>query len=140
MFQEEIGSEYLFLHAGTSEGTQTKYKKGDYWYKTDCHGKEGLTEYLASKLLTFTDLGDTEYVRYEQGVINGKAGCRSKNFLSPEDEFLTFYRLYYNEFGRDLSDVTNAMETMEERIEYVIRFVRQSCGVDVSDYLKKYFH
>ncbi|MCD8232710.1 MAG: hypothetical protein LUD14_13085 [Clostridiales bacterium] len=139
MFQEEIGEEYLILQTGTSEGTQIKYKKGNYWYKTDCHGREGLAEYLASKLLTFSDLDSEEYVYYEQGMINGKPGCRSRNFLLPEDEFLTFYRLYYNEFGRDLSEVTNHMETMEERIEYVIRFVRQSCGLDVTDYLKRTF-
>ncbi|MCD7980776.1 MAG: hypothetical protein LUF32_00410 [Clostridiales bacterium] len=136
MFREEIGEEYLVLQACTSEGTQIKYKKGNYWYKTDCHGREGLAEYLASKLLTFSDLGSEDYVSYEQGTINGRPGCRSRNFLSPEDEFLTFYRLYYNEFGHDLSEVTNHMETMEERIEYVIRFVRQSCGVDVTDYLR----
>ncbi|MCD8218548.1 MAG: hypothetical protein LUD01_11050 [Clostridiales bacterium] len=139
MFREEIGEEYLILQAGTSEGTQIKYKKGDYWYKADCHGREGLVEYLASEVLSFSDLDSEEYVSYEQGTVNGKPGCRSRNFLSPEDEFLTFYRLYYNEFGRDLSEVTNHMETMEERIEYVIRFIRQSCGLDVTDYLKKIF-
>ena len=31
------------------------------------------------------------------------------------------------------------METMEERIEYVVRFVWQSCGVDIREYLKKIF-
>ena len=28
-------------------------------------------------------------------------------------------------------------DSMEERIEYVIRFIKQSCGLDVRDYLKK---
>ena len=29
------------------------------------------------------------------------------------------------------------MDSMEERIEYVLRFIEQSCGLDVSDYLRK---
>lgn len=32
-----------------------------------------------------------------------------------------------------------SLETMEERIEYVLRFIYQSCGLDVTDYLKKVF-
>ncbi|MCD8015597.1 MAG: hypothetical protein LUG99_21045 [Lachnospiraceae bacterium] len=139
MFQEEISEEYIVSQTGTSEGTQIKYKKGDYWYKKDRNGREGLAEYLASKLLTFTNLAPSEYVLYEQGTINGNAGCRSRNFLLPGEEFITLYRLYYNEFGRDLSAVTAVMETMEERVDYVLRYVLQSCGVNLSDYFKKIF-
>ena len=137
MFSENIGSEYLVFMGGTSEGTQIKYKKGKYWYKKDSRGREGLTEYLVSKLLDFTDLDKEEYIHYEQGKINGVSGCRSENFLHEEDELITFYRLYYNEFGKDLSQVISVMETMEERIEYVVRFIQKSCNLDVRDYLKK---
>lgn len=71
MFSENIGSEYLVFMGGTSEGTQIKYKKGKYWYKKDSRGREGLTEYLVSRLLDFTDLDKEEYIHYEQGEING---------------------------------------------------------------------
>ena len=81
MFQEKVEEEYIVTQAGTSEGTQIKYKKGDYWYKKDNRGKEGLAEYLVSKLLTFSGMEQTDYVLYEQGYINGIPGCRSKNFL-----------------------------------------------------------
>jgi len=50
---------------------------------------------------------------------------------------ITFYRLYYNEVGKDLSQVISRMDTMEERVEYVIEFIRQSCSLDVRDYLRK---
>lgn len=139
MFQENLSGEYIISHVGTSEGTQIKYKKGEYWYKKDNQGKEGLVEYLVSGLLTFSDLSPEEYVLYEQGTINQAAGCRSRNFLGEGQELVTFYRLYYNEFGRDLSQVLNDFATMEERIEYVVRFLQQSCKVDVTEYLRKVF-
>ncbi len=137
MFRERIENEYIVTQMGTSEGTQIKYKKGDYWYKKDSRGKEGLTEYLVSKLLTFSDLAAYDYILYEPGYINDISGCRSKNFLREGEELVTFYRLYYNEFGKDLSQVLAGIEYMEERIEHVLRFIKQSCGLDVREYLKR---
>lgn len=139
MFRETIGNEYIVMQDGTSEGTQTKYRKGDYWYKKDCRGREGLVEYLVSGMLKYSTLDPTEYVIYENGYINDTAGCRSENFLVAEEELITFYRLYYNEFGKNLSQILAHMTTMEERIEYVVEFIWQSCGIDVTEYLKKIF-
>ena len=139
MFTEQIDSTYIVTQTGTSEGTQVKYLKDGYWYKMDNRGREGLAEFLVSGLLTFTDLKPEEYVLYEHGLINGKTGCRSANFLKEGEELITLYRLYYNEFGKDLSAVIGQMDLMEERIEYVISFVKQSCGVDIRDYFRKVF-
>ena len=96
MFSETIENDYIVMQEGTSEGTQIKYRKDDFWYKKDNRGKEGRAEYLVSKFMTFTSLSKTEYVEYEEGTINGEFGCRSRNFLGKEDELITFYRLYYN--------------------------------------------
>lgn len=68
MFQEKFEQEYIVMMDGTSEGTQIKYKKDNYWYKKDCRGKEGLAEYLVSGLLTYSDLEPSEYVVYEKGT------------------------------------------------------------------------
>lgn len=137
MFSEKISNEYIVTQQGTSEGTQIKYKKGDYWYKKDNRGNEGLVEYLVSNFLRYTDLESEEFVMYEYGTINGQSGCRSKNFLKHNEELVTLYRLYFNEYGKDLSQVINEMEEMEERIDYVIRFVEKSCGIDIFKYLGK---
>ncbi|MDE5779358.1 MAG: hypothetical protein K2I10_12775 [Lachnospiraceae bacterium] len=137
MFHEKVEEEYIVTQMGTSEGTQIKYKKGDYWYKKDSRGKEGMAEYLVSKLLTFSDIEPAGYVLYEPGYINDIPGCRSKNFLQEGEELVTVYRLYYNEFGKDLSQVLAGLEFMEERIEYVLRFIKQSCNLDMRDYLKR---
>ena len=42
MFEEQIGNEFIVTQTGTSEGTQTKYRKGKYWYKKDSREKEVL--------------------------------------------------------------------------------------------------
>lgn len=137
MFEEEIQEEYIVIQGGTSEGTQIKYRKDGFWYKKDHWGQEGLAEYLSSRLLEYSSLDPAEYILYEQGTINGEMGCRSRDFLKPGEELITFYRLYYNEMGRDLSQVIAGMDEMEERIEYVITFILQSCALDVRDYLRK---
>lgn len=137
MFRENVGNEYIIFQEGTSEGTQVKYRKDGFWYKKDNRGNEGLTEYLVSHFLEFTSLGKDEFITYEFGKINGISGCRSRNFLKSEEELITFYRLYYNETGKDLSKVIASMDTMEERIEYVIEYIKHSCKLDVRDYLCK---
>lgn len=45
MFQETISDEYIVIQSGTSEGSQIKYRKDNYWYKKDNRGHEGRTEY-----------------------------------------------------------------------------------------------
>lgn len=69
MFEVSLENESIVMQEGTSEGTQVKYKRDGYWYKKDNRGREGLTEYLVSCLLGFTSLKDSEYVRYEAGII-----------------------------------------------------------------------
>lgn len=135
MFTEKISNEYIVAQQGTSEGTQVKYKQGNYWYKKDNRGHEGLVEYLVSNFLKYTDLESEDFVMYEYGTINGQSGCRSRNFLKNNEELVTLYRLYFNEYGKDLSQVINAMDEMEERIDYVVRFVQKSCGIDIFKYL-----
>ena len=139
MFNVEIDDRYIVTQEGTSEGTQIKYKKGDYWYKLDRDGNEGLCEYLSSKLLTFSDMSESEYIVYEQVMINGKSGCRSKNYLKPGEEFVTLYRLYYNEYGKNLASELAKMDSMEDRIEYTCSFVKEYTLLDIKDYLAKIF-
>lgn len=138
-FNEIIDERYIVDINGTSEGTQRKYFKFGYWYKEDREGNEGLAEYLVANFLTFTDLQPDEYVLYEHGLINGRSDCRSKNFLSGNENFITFYRLYFSEFGKNLAEVLAQMTTMEERIEYTINTIKTLSGVDVTNYLRKIF-
>ncbi|MCR5105791.1 MAG: hypothetical protein K6B68_15260 [Eubacterium sp.] len=89
MFDVILDESNVVIQEGTSEGTQIKYFRDGFWYKLDKDGKEGLCEYLSSKLLTFSSLNFDEYIQYEQGIINGRPGCRSKNFLKSGEELIT---------------------------------------------------
>ena len=74
MFREFIDNSYIVMQEGTSEGTQIKYRKDGFWYKKDNRGNEGRAEYLVSKFMEFTSLKETEFVKYEEGTINGQSG------------------------------------------------------------------
>lgn len=137
MFNEQIDERYIVHMDGTSDGTQVKYYKNNYWYKEDNSGNEGIVEFLVSKFLTFTDLCADEYILYEKGFINGRAGCRSKNFLKDGENLLTFYRLYLSEFGDNLAEVLAHLPTMEERIEYTTKSMKTLTGLDITEYLRK---
>lgn len=139
MFDVEIDKTFRVIQQGTSEGTQEKYKKDGYWYKLDQDGAEGLAEYLSSRLLTFSDLPPESYIIYEQGMINGKPGCRSRNYLAEDEDFVTLYRMYFNEFGMDLAKVTSKMERTSDRINYVLKYVQDSCGLDLTEYFQRTF-
>ena len=139
MFDIKIGKEFLVDTQGTSDGTQLKYFHDGYWYKEDSAEREGIVEYYVSRLLTFSSLSKTEYVEYEYGKINGKDGCRSKNFLSGDEAFVTLERLHENVTGRGIADMFRSLKTMEERIDYVLGFVNSVTGLDLFDYFKKVF-
>ena len=139
MFIEEIDESYIVTQEGTSEGTQIKYKKDGFWYKLDRDGKEGLSEYLSSRLLTFSDLDSKDYIVYEQGQVNGRGACRSKDYLSTDEEFITLYRLYYNEYGKNLAEVLAGYDQVGDRIKYTLDFVKKSTGLDIKQYLSKVF-
>ncbi|MCQ2521898.1 MAG: hypothetical protein MJ105_05920 [Lachnospiraceae bacterium] len=137
MFSEIITNDYKMQLSGTSEGSQDKYYKDGYWYKENKHGDEAMAEYLSSKLLTYSSLQASEYILYEMGTINGKKGCRSRHFLAEDEELVTFYRLYFNETGEDLSKKYTRYGTAEERIAFTIDEMKRIAGVDVCDYLRK---
>ncbi len=139
MFDEKIGKEYLVDTDGTSDGTQLKYFYKGNWYKEDCEECEGQVEELISKLLTFTSLDKSEYVIYERGYINGKRGCRSKNFLGENESFVTLARMHKNVMGVELQDKVNVMETLTKKTEYVLDFVREMTGLDLTAYFQKVF-
>ena len=140
MFNVIIDDEYLINDEGTSEGTQIKYKKEGFWYKKDNRGHEGLCEYLASRFLSFTSLSKDEYIDYEEGTVNGSAGCRSQDFIKDNTtELITLYRLYRNETGSDLAKILAGLDDIEARAEHIISFVHSVCGIDITDYLQKIF-
>lgn len=139
MFNVKISEDFLVDTEGTSDGTQLKFFKDGYWYKENNEGCEGEVEYLVSKLLTFSTLQPEEYVVYEQGKINGKPGCRSKTFLTPEQSFVTLERLHGNVVGIPLFEKIKGFKSIDEKVSYVIEFSKQTVGLDLTDYFRKVF-
>ena len=133
-----ISDEYLVRTSGTSDGTQDKYFKDGLWFKLDRYGGEGIAETTASLILKESGLNEDFFVEYKPCLINGKNGCYSKDFLKPEESFITFYRLYKNVTGRDLATVCSKMN-YDDAIEYVISFVKEQTGLDVHEYLANTF-
>lgn len=133
-----LGDEYLARTDGTSDGTQEKYFKDNIWYKQDKVGNEGLIEELCSSLLKNSTLSQNEYVEYKQCMINNIPGCQSNTFLKPGEDFVTFYRLFKNCDGRDLTTICNKMD-YDDAIEYVISFVQRETNVNVRTYLANIF-
>ena len=139
MFDVNLDNEYLADIDGTSEGTQIKFHRDDYWYKLDSFGGEGIAEELCSKILTFSSLTDKEYVCYESGLINNSKGCRSHNFLKNGEEFITLYRFYQLMTGEKLNDKTNLLDTPRERADFVLNFFQNTIDLDLSKYFAKIF-
>lgn len=137
MKEYNIGREYLALSHASSKGTQTKYFKDGYWYKTNNVGNEGLAEELVSKILKCSNV--KYFVDYEQCIINGKKGCRSENFLKPGEAFTTFQRLYHSYAGGNLNDHIKTMGDVKDRFDYLVGFVKETTGLDCSDYLRNNF-
>ena len=133
-----IGPEYLVTDTGTSDGTQIKYFYNGKWYKVDRYGGEGACEELASKIMELSGLNKDRYVHYDQIMINGQKGCVSDDFLPEDERFFTIYRLHLNICGTDPAIVTSKMD-YDDAIDYIIDFVREHTGTDITEYLADTF-
>lgn len=123
----------MVMTAGSSKGAQRKYFDEGYWYKEDRIGREGEAEELASKLLECSNLKN--YAVYETCQVNGKSGCRSKNFLKEDESLISFERLHSLQTGISFVDAIRRYDSPEERIGYAVDFVKTCTGFDVSSYL-----
>lgn len=125
----------LVMTQGSSIGTQDKYFENNKWFKLDTAGYESTAEYLVSLVLKYSNVED--YVEYEKCTINGKNGCVSNNFLNENESFISFERLYNLYRGESLNDIIPMMDSIQERVDYVMDFIEEYTGLDVSDYLSK---
>lgn len=118
----------------SSLGVENKYYKDGYWYKQNISGYEGLAEEVCSMILRYSNIG--EYVEYEACRINGKSGCRSRNFLKEGESIVTFKRLYEIACGGELSDRIYVIRDIKDRIQFVIDFVKEYAQIDCTKYLR----
>lgn len=130
-----LSPEALVLVQGSSKGAQPKYYDKGYWYKADNLGYEGMAEYLASQVLACSNVQD--FVNYELCIINGRNGCRSRNFTGRNEYFMSFQRLYELYTGVSLQEKIRRIPEVSERLDYVVEFVREHTGLDCTAYLSR---
>lgn len=130
-----LSPEALVAVQGSSKGTQPKFLEKNYWYKQDQIGYEGIAEALVSKILSQSNI--KEYVSYERCLVNGRTGCRSKNFLKQGEAYISFQRLHEIYQGSNLTETLQMLGTPEERIRYVLDFVYSKTGCDCKEYLSQ---
>lgn len=121
----------------SSKGNQLKWNKGNVWYKADYTGYEGLTEYIVSKLLGYSDMKQDEYVDYETEKIvynnNSYLGCVSRNFLPEGWKMITLERLFKNMYGESLTKAVYKIENYTDRVEFVVSNIMRITGLNEFD-------
>lgn len=129
-----VEKRYAIPMKSGSKGSQPKYFKDGYWYKTDCVGCEGLAEEIVSDLLNYSNL--INFVHYERCLINGLKGCRSRDFTNGGD-LVTFNRIYKNTTlgGKELTDHLFTYRDVSDRIEMLLNLVGEFSGLDATEYL-----
>ncbi len=133
MFNAVIENKYFL---DDTDGIQKKAFYDNHYYKLDKQGAEGISEELVSLLLSYSNLKEEEFVKYEYGKINNQNGCKSLNFLNKDEEFYNFNELHLIH-KKERLDWHIRNFSMKEKIEYTISFIKEICNLDVADYLKK---
>ena len=126
----------------SSKGNQLKWKNGNIWYKADYTGYEGLSEYVISKLLGFTNLNNDEYVSYTPTKIKYKNqsfnGVCSNDFLKDDWQIITLERLFQNIYGKGLNQILWSIKDVKERLKYLVDNVIKITGLkDFGIYMNK---
>ncbi len=141
MAEYKMTAKELIMTNGSSRGSQIKFRKDDYWYKIDETGPEGKAEELAYKILSCSNLTENELTKYESCTISyeGKKynGCRSKDFLKPGEQLLSYSKIYKLMTGKDLSEEILRFETPKERIDFVSDIIYSFCKLDVKEHIAK---
>lgn len=116
----------------TSKGNQLKWKLGEWWYKADHMGYEGLAEVLVSRLLRKAKLS-YPFVEYHPVEILYRGqkltGCRSENFLKENQKLIPLEKLYRQHTGRSLALRLVEFEEVPDRIRYTVEQVEQYTGL-----------
>lgn len=117
------------LNRASSKGNQLKWRRDGLWFKADYTGYEGLSEFVISHLLTFSDLKPEEYVLYEPVRIryreNDMNGVSSADFLKPGWQMITVERLCRNLTGNSLSSSLWQIGNTVDRLRFLVDSVER---------------
>ncbi len=126
----------------SSKGNQLKWKKDDKWYKADYTGYEGLSEYVVSHLLGFSNLSTKEYINYDGEEIiyeySKYNGCVSEDFLDEGWQLITLERLFYNTYNESLTKSLYKIADTEKRLKFLVEQIERITGLEAfGEYISK---
>lgn len=108
----------------SSKGNQLKWMNNNIWYKADFTGYEGLSEYLVSRLLSYSNLSPDEYVVYQTERVHYKLSqfnaCKSLNFLPEGWKLITLERLFQSLYGTSLNKAVYSINDTSERLNFLV--------------------
>lgn len=116
--------------SSSSVGNQVKWKSGDRYIKKNCLGYEDIAEVLVSHFLSFTNLSESEYVKYtacrivEDGKYVG-VGCYSEDFKGDASEVSVSFLL-----DMSCSSYSMSYDELRDFLYDIVKF-------DVKPYLDK---
>ena len=117
----------------SSKGNQLKWQKNHIWYKADYTGYEGLSEYVISSLLSFSNLDEKEYVKYEPVEIKYKnkilKGVSSNDFLNEGWQIITLERLFKIYYGNSLHSAIWTIKEPKDRLKFIVESVEKITGL-----------
>lgn len=120
------------LTGHSSKGNQLKWKDGEWWYKADQMGYEGMAEVITSHLLQHSTLS-YETV-YEPVTIEYKGtsltGCKSRNFLGEKEEIVTLEHLFRQYTGMSLAKELSHISDVKNRISFTVERVIDYTGLE----------
>lgn len=115
----------------SSKGNQLKGRDGNYWYKADYMGYEGLSEYMVSHLMEYSNLD--RFVSYDMvRIISCEKqcnGCRSVHFLEQDENIITLEHLYRQFTGQGLSQKISQIREVADKIRWVVGIVEDITGI-----------
>lgn len=129
LFEQDIKT----LDRQSSKGNQLKWKKGDNWYKADYTGYEGLSEYVISNLLKYSNLDEKERVIYHLTEIKYKSvkynGAFSRDFAKNGWQVITLERLFNTFYGKSLHSAIHGINDEKERLLFIVNSIETITGL-----------
>lgn len=114
-----------------SNGVQQKFydEQENCWYKEDCLGTEGLSEFVTTLLLKNSDMPHAVYTVCEFTLGRKKTlGCRSENFLGVGEALVSTYSLFKMYRNIDIAEEL-AGKDVEDKVRYFVDEIISITGI-----------
>lgn len=129
LFEQDLKS----FDRQSSKGNQLKWENNKIWYKADYCGYEGLTEYVVSELLNYSNVKNIEHVAYSVEQIKYREvvynGAKSEDFLTDDWQIITLERLYKDFCGESLYAKVWHIEGVKNRLEFLVSEIKRITGL-----------